>query len=549
MRANPFPRFVVSLLAALLCASPLAADVICQGTSPSGEFSLTVTLSPDPGTTLAQSDPCPGEMTIRGSAVDASHSLFDVFFVIDSSGSTFAASGVDVDGDTFLGEGDFLNNTDPGDSVLAAEVAAVRSFVRNVDPDRVRIAIVEFSAIIPIPPGRPEEQGRIRIVQSLTDNFALVEAGLDDMLARGSVGATDYGGAVYKLIEEWTANAEPDERTAIAFFISDGKPTFPRYPYDTTEIPDVDWALTATADAAALGIEINTYELGNFDDLSTLLTMADMTGGDFYADLDPADLILTLESASLVAVESVIVENLETGESQQADVRPDGRFSVRLGLIEGLNRFRVTATTTGTEPIQVICETDVTILCIQPAAELPGRGGSGGRTVPEVPGLDRSYGWGTEGVECEPRDAPFWADLCGPSPNAPAGVIRAFPQWSSEVDALLAPFGVTTCEALGGGGGGGCSGALYEYAAMLLNRVSGLLPDWCASATLCDCDCECLPGWGDISYVLDLSYDIEDIATAGELIQRIGELIQQGMQGDEAACRLAELLARQANGG
>jgi hypothetical protein len=84
---------------------------------------------------------------------------------------------------------------------------------------------------------------------------------------------------------------------------------------------------------------------------------------------------------------------------------------------------------------------------------------------------------------------------------------------------------------------------------MLLNRVSGLLPDWCASATLCDCDCDCIPTYGDLSYIFDLDYNIEDIGTAGELIQRIRELIEQGMAGDETACRLAELLARQANEG
>jgi len=453
MQGMSFPLRALFALFILLMVQPLGADVVCQGESPDGEFSLTVTITyPDPGTVIIGRLPCPGNLRLRGSAVDAGSSLFDVFFVIDSSGSTFAASGLDIDGDTIVGEGDFLNNNDPGDSVLAAEILAVRSFVNQVDPDRVRISIIEFSAVIPIPPGKPDEQGRIRIVQSLTSDFSRVNAALDEIQQMGSVGATDYGGAIYKLIEEWNANADPDNREAIAFFISDGKPTFPRYPYDTTEIPDVNWAMEATADAAATGIAINTYEVGSFDDLSTLQAMAEMTGGDFFADLTPEDLIFFLESASLVRIESLVIENLTTGQSRDANPSADGNFSARLDLVDGRNQFRVTAITSGAEVIEVTCETDVTIICL-PETIRSDRPTSGG--VPGLPDLDREN-WGGSGGEepsledilgaielieakldqmtppppppeappapgadlsCAPHDAAYWAGLCADVPR------------------------------------------------------------------------------------------------------------------------------------
>jgi hypothetical protein len=590
MKETAFPLRALFVLCAFLAVPPLTADVVCQGTSPSGEFTLTVTIEyPDPGTIIVGDEPCPGRIRLRGVAVDSSTSLFDVFFVIDSSGSTFAASGLDIDGDTYVGQGDFLNNDDPGDSVLAAEVAAVRSFVDQVDPDRVRISIIEFSAVIPIPPGRPEEQGRIRTVQSLTGNYALVHAALDDILQRGSVGATDYGGAVYELISEWTANAEPDTRETLAFFISDGKPTFPRYPYDTTEIPDTDWALEATADAAALGIPINTYELGNFDDLSTLQSMADMTGGEFYADLSPEDLINTLENASLVEIDSVLVENVTTGEWESSDPEADGSFWARVDLVEGDNHFRVTATITGGETVEVICETDVHLICLPDLVSTPRP--SGGRGVGGIPDVDRSGNTGGQegdlgAIEgklddearfvddaefsqaiaalqfieakldqltaspappqipdagCAGRGAAYWAGLCGDGPYPP-DVVAGFEDWSAQVDAMLVRGHDTrTCPALlADESAGDCGQALAGYTALLLNRAAGLEAEACPFR---------IEDPAALSRVAGLKSGtlLDEVSDVGGLVQALDLLLAEGAGGNEAACRLADLLARRAN--
>ncbi|HXK22494.1 MAG TPA: hypothetical protein VMS55_07445, partial [Myxococcota bacterium] len=75
---------------------------------------------------------------IRGTAVAAGErpAFFDVMIVIDISGSTKVASGVDVDGNGIVGvnpqfelmpAGTYPENTvstDPGDSILAAEIKA-----------------------------------------------------------------------------------------------------------------------------------------------------------------------------------------------------------------------------------------------------------------------------------------------------------------------------------------------------------------------------------------------------------------------------------------
>jgi hypothetical protein len=588
MKGLSFPLRALFALSIFLMVQPLPADIVCQGESPDGEFSLTVTITyPDPGTVIIGRQPCPGNLRLRGSAVDAGSSLFDVFFVIDSSGSTFAASGLDIDGDTIVGEGDFLNNNDPGDSVLAAELLAVRRFVEQVDPDRVRISIIEFSAVIPIPPGLPEEQGRIRIVQPLTSDFGRVHAALDEIQQMGSVGATDYGGAVYKLIEEWNANADPDNREAIAFFISDGKPTFPRYPYDTTEIPDIDWAMEATADAAATGIAINTYEVGHFDDLSTLQAMADQTGGEFFPNLTPEDLIFFLESATLVQIESLVIQNLTTGQSRDTDPAADGDFSVRLDLVDGVNQFRVIATTSGGQVIEVTCETDVTIICLPPT--IP-NDRSDSRDVPGTPGIDREN-WGGSGgeeptlediqgalelieakldqlvmppppppdappapgsgISCVPRDAAYWAGLCAETPGPyPAEVVRGFTEWSRRVDEMLLPaYDLTACAALRlESTDDPCAGAMAQYAGLLLNRASAMQGESCPLAF--HAPGACFPALPDMVYLLDLPEGLElgPVSDVGELVQALDVLLAEGTAGgNPGACRLAELLARGAN--
>ena len=83
----------------------------------------------------------------------------DVMIVVDVSGSTSAPSGVDVDGDGDIGldpeyelvvPGTYppgTKNTDPGDSILAAEIEAGAALIKTLDPTRVRVGIVSFSGM------------------------------------------------------------------------------------------------------------------------------------------------------------------------------------------------------------------------------------------------------------------------------------------------------------------------------------------------------------------------------------------------------------------
>ena len=114
---------------------------------------------------------------IRGSAVAERDrpADFDVMLVIDVSGSTKSASGVDVDGDGEVGinpqfellppgvypEGTL--STDPGDTILAAEIAAADALIEGLDPSgRIRVGLVSFAGEMNAQTGHRKRYQKIR---------------------------------------------------------------------------------------------------------------------------------------------------------------------------------------------------------------------------------------------------------------------------------------------------------------------------------------------------------------------------------------------------
>jgi Mg-chelatase subunit ChlD len=422
---------VVSLLLALGAPATRAQDaILCTGTSPEG-IEVTVRLDgPDAGTVVTSAPPCDGNVLVEGAAT-ASDRLppFDVYLIVDSSGSTSKCSGLDLDDDLVLGADSPAGCTDPDDSVLGAELAAVRGLLANLAGLDVRVSLIEFSAVIARP--RPGEQGRIRVVQSLTSDFGAVRAGLDAVLAAGPAGATDYAGALDAARAEVVAFGSPD-REPIAFFLTDGKPTFPRYPYDSTEQPDVDASLDAALRAAAVGLAVNTYEVGSFDDRGILAQIAAITGGDAVASLDPATLLQTLPEAQLTAIESVVVVNDTSGVSVEADVRPDGTFSASVPLDPDYNVLHVVVTPEGGTAFELDCSASVLHQCIE------------------------------EGLCFRETTDELLQQLL-----------------DSSADLARQLGASTTCEALRGEAPGACAQAVREYLALALNVLDGRLTERC----------------------------------------------------------------------
>ena len=139
---------------------------------------------------------------LGGSAVAGERpSSFDVLLVLDVSGSTKYPSGVDVDEDGEVGETRSslvpgvpdTPNSDPDDSVLAAEIQACYALLSGLDAARVRVGLVSFAGEIDPKTlmRRSPDQKDAHVEQPLTSDFSKVRQALEAVLLRGASGGTD----------------------------------------------------------------------------------------------------------------------------------------------------------------------------------------------------------------------------------------------------------------------------------------------------------------------------------------------------------------------
>jgi hypothetical protein len=304
---------------------------------------------------------------IRGNALAEGDRAadFDIILIIDVSGSTKVASGVDVDGDGVVGidpqmelvpPGMYppdLRNTDPEDSILAAEIAAAEALLTTLAPERSRVGVISFSGEM-----NPNTGNRVRFDQQdawvevpLTNDYALVRSALRGIMARGPNGGTNFAAgirlAVTELVSLTGAKSAPRAHAKkVALFLTDGLPTFPIGSGSSADAGDTEAALNAARLAHKAGININTYALGPSALTNPIAAteVARITLGTFMPVQNPGDIISFLQGVTFANVEDVIFTNLTTREvSYDVNLAPDGSFSGFVPVTEGKNRVRVTA--------------------------------------------------------------------------------------------------------------------------------------------------------------------------------------------------------------
>ena len=297
------------------------------------------------------------------SAEGAGPAHFELMLVIDVSGSTRYPSGNDVDGDGVVGETqpgllqalpDTIN-TDPGDSVLAAEIQAAKSLLGGLDPDRVRVAVVSFAGEIDPSTGRRRSPDQVDALleRALTHEYDRVRQALDAVLLRGSRGGTNMEAGIKLAVRELAglsgAVSRPRARAKKAILLlTDGKPSLP-FGRGNVEDPEDDEAVIAAARLArAGGILINVYGLGPgaIDYPVAATEMARVSGGVYTPVRRPGDIVTILSGVSFANIEDVVAVNLTLGEMAGPDdvlLHPDGSFHGFVPVRPGKNRIRVSA--------------------------------------------------------------------------------------------------------------------------------------------------------------------------------------------------------------
>jgi Mg-chelatase subunit ChlD len=279
---------------------------------------------------------------------------FDVMLVIDTSDSTRAASGSDVNENGVVGEDRLLGvfpTTDAGDSVLAAEVAAARRVLTSFDARNTRVGLVTFSGAA-LPQGTIVIGGRnlppAETQQPLTSDYRLVARALDHVLARGPEGLTNMTEGVRLAVRELKgfqgslSKPDPDSEKVVLFF-TDGQPTLP---FDNSAQQNVRSVLRAAEQARRAKVTIHTFALGPeaLEGPVAVVEMARVSRGRFTPVRKPGDLIQVIENVNFANLERLSVRN-QTLDRPAAELvqKADGGFGALVPLQPGRNVIEVYA--------------------------------------------------------------------------------------------------------------------------------------------------------------------------------------------------------------
>jgi hypothetical protein len=282
-----------------------------------------------------------GFVELRGRAGAGEVAGHDVVLLLDVSASTLDPSGADVNGNGRIGRrlrsaDDPRRNynpsrlcTDPGDSVLAASLAAARALLAELDADHARVGLVSFA----------ETATRVASLDAPRDE---VDAALARMAENpfAAAGATHLEAGLREGLRVLAEGEMQGPRTRSLVVLTDGVPSDrggqPR--------PDDPGARSAAQELVAAGVHIHVFALGGdaqqahglFGDLAAL------SDGSFRPVTEASQIGVELPRVDLVRV-AVRVENLSARTAGRA-VRlfADGSFDGVVALEPGANRIRVT---------------------------------------------------------------------------------------------------------------------------------------------------------------------------------------------------------------
>jgi hypothetical protein len=281
---------------------------------------------------------------------------FDLAIVIDTSGSTMGPSGADIDGDGSVGAIVRVplgfgraepQSSDPGDSILAAEVAAARRLLALVDRRLTRVTVVTFSGRAPGSPLGQVHGRAARTREPLTRDYDRIERALDRVLAEEPAGGTNMAAGIQQATLELLgmdgARSSPDpESLKLVLFFTDGQPTRPH----DTPADNVRAVLEAAAQARLATLRIYSFALGPeaLDGPIASIDMAALTGGTFVPVRNAGDVVELIETVDFTQVAEVGLRSATTQEdSYPFRATADGGWGGLVPVVPGINRIEVVA--------------------------------------------------------------------------------------------------------------------------------------------------------------------------------------------------------------
>jgi hypothetical protein len=330
---------------------------------------------PPPGSRVSSSI-CGVFVAGRANALRGDAPRFDVVIVLDTSLSTETPAGTDINGNGIVGTerlgrlGSLFApaSTDPGDSILAAEVAAARHLLQGFDARNTRVGLVTFAG----DPDARRRQPSAVTVEPLTSDFDRIEAALDEILRTKPKGSTDMAAGVDQAIIELLgmagARSLPDPgREKVAFFFTDGQPTLP---FGRAEEADnVRSVLRAATRAGRVGVRIHSFAIGPeaLEGPIAVVEMASRSHGYFTPVRHPGDLQNVVQSLSFADLADLTLTN-QTLRKPARYLRStiDGSFAGLVPMEPGSNRVRAWARADDGAEVEQLRE-----ITLDPNAESP----------------------------------------------------------------------------------------------------------------------------------------------------------------------------------
>ena len=228
----------------------------------------------------------------------------DVVIAIDRSTSTREPTGIDLDGDGTIGEFRHSRYTDHGDSMFAAELAAVGRLIEVARLGGMRFAIVSYSGRQDFPlydsVSQHVDRRDARLETGLTDDPAELEAAVARVASRGPNGASSFAPAMRLAVRSLAKGEESDTtRRRRVLFLSDS-PTPVRFGPMERIVKDDARMYTAARLAIASGISFHSFALGEASTAGSehaLAQIAGATGGTYRAVPDPRSLYCQMLAA------------------------------------------------------------------------------------------------------------------------------------------------------------------------------------------------------------------------------------------------------------
>lgn len=221
-------------------------------------------------------------------------------------------------------------------SILAAEVAATRRLLTQLNPQTTRVGVITFS------------EGA-KLLQPLTHDFERVRHALDEIMMAGPYGGTNMVEGIRLGIKELLgigASVKRADAVKVEFLLTDGFPTLPIGAGKRAASEDTNLAINAARLAGKAGIKVHVFALG--EEALTFpraaYGVAKESGGLYTPVSRPADILAVLDNISVVGVDYVQVVNETMGQkASHLRLAADGFYSSALTVVEGANRIQVFA--------------------------------------------------------------------------------------------------------------------------------------------------------------------------------------------------------------